>query len=226
MKPHLHFSHELRNSPLLRNLAEDQYSFLLENTVLKEAVRGEIIYSKTDSGQKLFFLCSGRVKLVEINENGTEIIKDVLAENEIFGIAKPRDHATFEYAQVLTPKARFYVISHNVFHEAIRNNSVLSSNYASTLASRIHKLETRYINLAINDVKSRLLYILKEIAIKDSERETGTLILRNYLTQDEMAKMIFVSRQTLSRVLKDLRDAGEIRYKRGRIEIRDTKMIK
>ncbi len=215
---------DLKKLSILNGVDDHQMQSLLSSFTLREARQGEIVYSKTDEENKISFVFSGKVKLVEVNDKGIEVTKDIVGEDEIFGFNASMTSSSFEYAEVVTRHAKLIHISQNDFNEVMKRIPTLSRNYAFNLNAKIRRLEERYINLAMNDPKSRLLYILSEMATKGAKKENGVLKVENYLTQDELARMIFVSRQTLSRIFRELRNSGVLIYKRHQIEIRETSL--
>jgi len=211
---------DLSNFALLRNLDANQTQVFLNNIVFRKAKKGDVLYSKADSS-RIFFLFSGVVKLVEIKENGAEIVKDILTENDIFGeFSFDRKPLHFEYAKALS-NVNLLTIDGGRFREIIKSNPQVLLNFHQSLLQKINRLEARCINLSLSNSRERLLHFLSNIVPREDTSLGGAMMFKNYLTQDEVAKMIFVSRQTLSRLLKELRKSGELTYTRKKIEIRN-----
>lgn len=204
---------------LFKNLSSPQVDELLKIFTLKECEKGEIVYSRTDFDKKIYFVLDGRVKLVQVDEKGEEVIKDVMCENDIFGKVSELPHTRYEYAEVLTPKALVYSIEGEDFLELMHQIPLLASNYLMLLANKMQKIETKYMLLSSGSAKSKLLYFFKEMALTDGTPTDHGFVLRNYLTQEEIANKIFISRQTITRLLKELRTEKKIRYTRTEIEI-------
>ena len=211
---------DFSNFYLLKDSELNQIQEFLRNASLKTARKGEIIYSKSETS-KVFFVLSGAIKLVDIRESGTEVVKDILMENDMFGgFSFDQKTSHYEYAKTLTSRATYFTIDLNQFRQILKDNPSISYNFYRILSHKINRLEDRYSNLAFNDTRNRLLHFLKGMGTKESTNSNGTLAIKNFLTQSEMAKMIYVSRQTLSRALKDLRNSGELIYTRNKIEIK------
>jgi CRP-like cAMP-binding protein len=205
------------NFSLLRNLQPQQIFDFAKMASFRTARKGEIVYSKTDSN-KIFFIHSGALKLIEFKDDASESIKDILTVNDIFGeFAEGVPIHTYEYAKVISPKVTYFGIDLSRFKQILTENPSLSYNFYCSLIQKVNRLENRNSNLAVGDPRGRLLHFLR--GFKSIETHDGTLQIANFLTQTEMAKMINVSRQTFSRVIKDLRASGELIYTRRKIEI-------
>ena len=69
------------------------------------------------------------------------------------------------------------------------------------------------------DVKTRLIVFLKEWTEKDGKIEGNTIILKNYLTHQDIASLICSTRQTVTQLFNELRDKGCIDYSRTEIVV-------
>lgn len=211
---------ELRKLSLSDGLSETQLEELYNTVVVRKMRKGAIVYSTQNDDRKVFFVISGFIKMVEITEAGEEVIKDILSHNDVFGGSQELAAGSCEHAEVLSNKAIVVSISQNRFIQIMKANPTLSYNFNVNLMQKIQRLESRYATLARQDSKARLLSLLRGLASRREVVSKGrSLVLENYLTQEELAKMIFVSRQTFSRALKDLRKSGRLIYNRRRIEI-------
>ena len=74
----------LRNLPLFRNLKDQQIQEIGAIVKFKTVYRGEIISYGSGDFSKIFFLIKGKVKLTNL-EDDNELVKDILAEGDVFG---------------------------------------------------------------------------------------------------------------------------------------------
>jgi CRP/FNR family transcriptional regulator len=83
---------------------------------------------------------------------------------------------------------------------------------------KFKNLENRYVNMVSKDVKSRLIFCFKEWARKEGKSQGDRVIIKNSLTHNDLANLISTSRQTVTVILNELKEAGAIRYNRREIE--------
>jgi len=204
---------------LFKDLSHALAEELSSHFMAREVRRGELIYSCTEIGNRVFFLLRGRVKLVEVGESGAEIIKEILSDNDVFGMVFGKGRFYYEYAEVLTERAYIYSIAEEKLMQMIRDNSIVSYNYLDILKARMKRIESYYLSLSTSDARKKLFFLLKEMAVTDGKKTDRGFILTNYLTQEEMANKIFIARQTLTRLLSDLRKEGRVKYSRSHIEV-------
>jgi len=207
---------------LATNLSELQLQELCNNLVQKDAKKHQVIYAKGGE-KKIFILVSGKVKISEINEKGDEMIKELIVPGEIFGdVMLHYEGHNYEYAEIISERATYYAIGQEQLASLMRTNYMLTTNYMAKVSEKFKSLESRYINMITKDVKSRLLYCFREWARKEGKRLGDKIILKNTLTHSDLANMISTSRQTVTIILNELKEAGKISYNRKEIEFSDV----
>jgi CRP/FNR family transcriptional regulator len=202
---------------LASNLNEAQMSDLCAITYQKESRKGQIAYAKGGE-KKIFLLISGKIKLSEISERGDEMIKELIYPGDLFGDITPVEQMNYEYAEVLSERASYLSIGYDQFQRLIKSNPSLAVNYLNMLSEKFKRLEMRYVNMVTRDVKSRLLYYFTEWAKSEGKRLGDRIIIKNHLTHNDIANLISTSRQTVTVILNELKEAGHIKYNRREIE--------
>jgi CRP/FNR family transcriptional regulator len=203
---------------IANNLNETQLSDLCNNLTQKEAKKNQIVYAKGGE-KKIFLLISGKVKISEINSAGDEMIKELILPGDIFGdVMLSYEGPTYEYAEVISERAIYYAIGQDQLAMLMRSNHVLTMNYMAKVSEKFKSLENRYVNMVTKDVRSRLLYCFKEWAKKEGKRLGDKVVVKNSLTHSDLANLISTSRQTVTVILNELKEAGAINYNRREIE--------
>lgn len=91
---------------------------------------------------------------------------------------------------------------------------------------RIKKLKSFAAEIALNDVRKRIIKLLLELVGNESVDSKQAIILTNVPTQDEMAFRIGTVREVLCRGLHKLEKENLIRAKRGKIIVYDINKLK
>jgi CRP/FNR family transcriptional regulator len=213
---HKHFY--LKAFNLANNLNESQLLELSNNFSHKEARKGQVIYSK-GYDNNVFLLVSGKVKISEFNANGDEMIKEVLSPGDLFGgVMLSNTGLNFEYAEIISERAIYFVIGTEPLTALMKSNYLITMNYMAKVNEKFKNLENRYVNMVSKDVKSRLIFCFKEWARKEGKSQGDRVIIKNSLTHNDLANLISTSRQTVTVILNELKEAGAIRYNRREIE--------
>ena len=90
---------------------------------------------------------------------------------------------------------------------------------------RLRKIQSRVEDLVFRDVPARLAHLLVELSKSDGVKETNGIRLKAKLTHQEMANLIGCSRETVSTVMGQFRDASLLQMDGRTITILNEKEL-
>lgn len=188
------------------------------DTLLRERpTRGfdadEVIYDLGDTERTLFFIRQGVVKLGTTTDVGRDIIYDLRKGGEVVGELCAIEAVRRDRAVALEQTAAIPVPFAEVL-EALTMHPALLRDIVGIFCSALAEAYDQVNRLAVDDVRHRLVDILKALA-KKFGRPLGELVeIATYLTQEEIAEMILARRERVSTALNDLRRRGVVEYSR------------
>ena len=104
----------------------------------------------------------------------------------------------------------------------IKRNPRFSLRVTCKLWNRYKKIENRFRSIAyFKDVKTRLINFFRDWALQEEVRSGNSITLKNYLTHKDIACLICSIRVTVTNILNELRQSGNLNYSKGLIEIVD-----
>ena len=89
------------------------------------------------------------------------------------------------------------------------------------MGSRVLEMEQRLESLVFKDSRTRIIEFLKNLAAKKGQRVGYEMLVRKFLTHQEIANLTATSRQTVTTVLNELRNKNILIFNRRRLLIRD-----
>lgn len=212
----------LKGLNIFDSLPEQIMRELLQVVRFKTVYRGEAIEYGSGAFSKIYFVIKGKIKITEGDDRGNELIKDILADGELFGDLSLDGHAPDEeLAEALTANTIVGYCTTTDFKKILQSNPLLAFNFARKVSSKLKRLEDRHADLVFRDAKSRLIRFIKNWARTDGSRIGDKIILNNYLTHSDIAGFISTSRQSVNVLLNELRDSGLLYYNRKKIELND-----
>ena len=216
----------LRDHKLFRTLNFSQIKQLCIISGFKKGNKGEIIYFSDSEVPRIFLLKRGSIKIVSLDDDGNETIKDIIQKGDLFGeLFLDNDIKVNEYAKVLTDEVSICSFLLSDFEDLMLRNPQLAIGYTKFIGLKMKRLKNNYTNLVSKDAKTRLITFLKEWAEKEGVFNNNKVTLENYLTQNDIAQIICTSRQTATTLLNEFVDNGIIEYNRKEIIILDFKKI-
>lgn len=216
----------LRDHKLFSTLSGSQLKQLCIITGFKKAKKGEVIYFPSTDLPRVFLLKKGNIKIVSVDEDGNETIKDIIQKGDMFGeLELESDKNSNEYAKALTDEIFICSFLLSDFENLLLQHPTLALSYTKFVGLKMKRIKNNYANLISKDAKTRLLTFLKEWADRDGKKIDHRIIIDNYLTQNDIAQIICTSRQTATQLLSELEEKGILHYSRKEIIIENIALL-
>ncbi len=186
----------------------------LNDVVLREiAARGRIcrfqkntvIIQEGDTGDSLYVILSGRVKVYASDENGREVIIEIFGPGEYVGEMVLDGGPRSASVMTLEPSA-FSVLTRSELREHIAQHPDFAIYLISHLIKRTRNATNSIKTLALMDVYGRVARFLLSLAV---ERD-GKLVVPEKFTHQDIAERVGSSREMITRIFKDLSSGGYI----------------
>ncbi len=207
----------LSANPWFAALPLAERKIMLDASELLRLYPGEMLFRQGDMPGGLYALVQGALKMSTLSEDGKEAILVVLEAGTWFGEislidSRPRTHdaTAVGAAEVLVlPRAAFdMLMTRNVFARAI----------ASLLAARIRVLYGIVEDATLRSTRARIARRLLLLVHGDASMSPD-IRARVTVSQESLAMMLGITRQTLSRELKLLVKQGAIQLGYGYIDV-------
>jgi CRP-like cAMP-binding protein len=201
----------LRSVSIFAELDPQSASEIERLAQVKEYDAGAVIASQEETGDALYVLVNGRVKVVLYGDSGREIILSVFkSPGDFFGEMSLLDDEPRSATLVAADPSRLLVLSRADFRAHIQRHPRTALRVLTEMSRRLRRADEVIGNLALLDVYGRLAGKLKELAEADGEETEDGYLVRNRPTQAEIAAMIGTSRETVSRALSELSRRGQV----------------
>lgn len=213
----------IRNYHLFSKISEEDYEALNLVHNFLEAKKGDYIYFEAEFLNKLFFIKDGYIKIGYIDNNGNEVIREILQKGEIFGqFTLEKNNMNFEFARVHKADVSLCAFNVDSFQQLLSKNNHLAISFCKQVGNKLRKVESRLLNLLKGDVNSRLHYFFKELIQDNLDGLNGHhFSIENFLTHEDIAQLIGSSRQTVTNALLELANKGLTEFNRKQIIIPD-----
>lgn len=216
----------LRNHKLFWVLNNSQVRQLCIITNFKKAKKGDVIDFGDSEIPRIYLLKKGNIKIVKIDEEGNELIIDVIQKGELFGeLGFGEMENSNEYAKVLTDQVILCSFNVTDFERVLTEYPGLAISYTKFVGFQLKRVKNSYSNLFFKTAKQRLVAFLKDWIEREGAAKEGQVILSNYLTQQDISQIICTSRQTATQIFNEWEQKGVITYGRKEIIIQDIKML-
>lgn len=208
---------QLGKMQLLQDLEYSVVESIALGCTLKKVERNEFLLHKGSSGEYLFFLVSGRLQVVDVMEDGREIGLNFLDAGSYFGELSVIDELPRSASVRATEASTVALLPRRLAQELIYGNPLIAERIMKRMAASL-RMATEYRTLlAIPGAVQRVFALLLQLAKVSAG---GVAVIDNLPKQKEIAIMVNTSRETVSRAIQELIQAGIVERDVRRLIIR------
>jgi CRP/FNR family transcriptional regulator, cyclic AMP receptor protein len=208
----------LRNHKIFELVSTQTLREIALKSNLKSISKGSVFDICFGKDECVYILMQGVLKIIEIDDDGNEIIKEVAHKGDIFGeISLSQSINPCEFGVALSENVIYCSFNMKDFEQILVENPAVGIAYSKILGTRLKKIQNRYLNLRFNDVRTRLISYLEDLVNKEGKTKCDGLMVKNYLTHQDIASLISSTRQTVSQLFNELRKDGLIDYDRSMV---------
>lgn len=190
--------------------------------------KGQLFFRPEDSAQGIYYLDSGQAMVFSAKENGLEQIVGIFEEGAIFGkigtvISQP---FTIISIKSLTD-CIIYRLTCEQFQTLLNTEPTMFDAYMKQVSFNNVFILNQILVLGERNIYLKLLSQILLLAGYYGDNEKSGCVLRIVLTQEQMANMLCITREYLSKTLKKIKLKKIITVgKDGRIRIPDINILK
>ena len=168
--------------------------------------KNTIILSEGDPSNCLYVIHSGKLKAFLADEQGREIVLNIMEPGEYFGEIALIDNEARSASVMTMEDSQLTLVTKEEFNDCLLRNPKLATPLMLGLIKRL-RISTRKVgSLALLDVYGRVASTLLQLA----KELDGKLVIREKLTHQEIANIVGASREMVSRIMHDLTQGGYI----------------
>lgn len=208
----------LDNIDLFSGLEPDELARLSSKAVIHSYPKNTIVINQSDISNSLHIVVSGNVRVFLSNEDGKEIILNTHGPGESFGEMALLDAGPRSASVITTEASKLAIISKADFEDFLQEHPQTMMKVLQQAFARLRALTETVSSLALLDVYGRVARLL----LQSAEDENGVKVVKQTMTQQDIANHIGSSREMVSRILKDLKAGGYIEMQGKQIILRQT----
>lgn len=208
----------LAEMPILRDVSSDAMALLVGGAERIHVERGATVFERDSQPTGLFLVVSGSVKLLSLGPNNRPRVVELFESGNMFGEIGVFTGAAYRtWTQAITPTELIHINRSRVL-AAVDKDHHLALRMLTAVASRTQRLIDSISCTSPSAANVRVAAYLLELSERSS-RPDGQVILP--APKGTIASLLNLSQESLSRVLRRMRDAGLLRVTGRRIRIQD-----
>ena len=196
--------------PFLSCLSEDELADLRKDVVEKNFKKNQVILYEEDSLNYLYFVYSGKVKVIQLSSEGQERIVAIRKRGEFFGEMAILDGMTAPATVVAMEETSVGFISAGDFQNHLLQNRKVLMEIISMLCSRLREAWLMLKVLSFASAEQRIRVVLKNVGDQFGVKDQRGTIVNLRLKHKDIAELAATARETVTRSLKHFVQSEEI----------------
>ncbi len=207
----------LTSSNWVDHLPEPLRSLVLERFRYQDYQRGDVIYQQHDESEHLYHIHSGQVRIASYSEQGKEHVHIIFQDGEGFGDLELIDGQRRCTSAVANCKSRIGAMEKKDFWHLRQQYRELDATLLLLYCKRVRDLLSWSEDASQLELPQRIARRLSLIGdVYGRPAATGVDIS---VTQEDLAKMLGVARQSVSKQLKIMENCGVVKIHYGTITL-------
>lgn len=201
----------LRSVPIFSDLDDTGIETLERVIARKVYPKDGVVFFENEPGDTLFMILFGRVKVTILGDDGREIILTVLGAGDFFGEMSLLDNEPRSATAIATEETELVSLLRSDFEMVLADNKEIALGLIRVLTQRLRRADQQIETLALLDVYGRVARLIVDLAREEGRRLKDGRVAFRRATHQEIANRIGTTRETVTRILKDLERAGRIK---------------
>jgi CRP/FNR family cyclic AMP-dependent transcriptional regulator len=196
----------LRAIPLFRDATDDDLESLATRLIERRFPKDAIIVDEGLSGDYMYVIRSGRVKITKASDDGREKIMNLFSIGDFFGEMALLDEQPRSASVTTLEPTQLLALSRRDFMALLKTSSTLALSVIQELTRRLRDTSEQASSVSFQKVQQRTRGLFERLARE--EGGTDPCRITPNLTHQQIADMIGTSRETVTRAVKRLKADG------------------
>ena len=184
----------------------------------------ELIIDRQAESREVYFIVSGKVRIVNYSMSGREVTFDDLIAGNHFGELAALDSQPRSANVVAVEPTTVASLTHETFRELLQEHPEVASRIMVHMAQIIRASTERIMDLSTLGANNRVYAELLRLA-KPGVRDDNTATIQPIPIHGDIASRVSTTRETVARVLGDLSRIDLVKREDDRLIIRDVEQL-
>ena len=196
----------VRAERLFCNMTDDSVATMDSIKFTGVYPKGSLLFVEGEQPRGVFILCSGRAKLTTSSSEGKMLIVKIAEPGEVLGASATILGKPYEVSAETLEPSQLNFIKRDDFMRFLSANAEVCMHTAQQLSEKYHSAQREIRSLGLAQTTGeKLAKLMLDWCNADSEETPKGIRLKVLLTHEEIAQMIGTTRETVTRLLSDLK---------------------
>ena len=195
---------------MFNNLAPSEVEALTKEVQRKKIAKGQVLFMQSAPANELFLIKGGRIKLVKVLKDGSELTLDIRKAGDFLGENVFLDQEDYPVSAICLEDTLICGFSKSQFEQLVLENPGIGLQVIKNMSERISSLTNRITSLSVTNIDDLLYSALRNVANNHGTNSHRGIVIHFPLTHKELSFLTGAHRMSITKAMKSLKRAGKI----------------
>ncbi|MEK1886159.1 MAG: Crp/Fnr family transcriptional regulator [Phyllobacterium sp.] len=215
----------VKQLPLFAKMNDADLDRLLDSATAKRVPQGEAVFEQGQNAISFFLLLHGRLKVLQVTEDGQQIIVRMVHPGDLFGFAKALQRMDYPGTAMAAAESVILCWPTDLWPQFVESNPSLAITTMQTIGQRLEEAHTRIREMSTQEVERRVAHVVARLTTTAGKKEGSGIRIDFPITRQDIAEMTGTTLHTVSRILSAWESKGLVEGGRQKLLVRDLNGI-
>ncbi len=215
----------LRNISIFQTLSQDELAQAAQFARDKRIKSKTIVYHEGSERDAVYFLMDGLIKTYRTDQEGEEQIVSLIQSGDLFPHAGFLTLDPYQETAVTLADSHLVIMPSRAFRQLILDIPTLSIELIDYMGKKVRELELKLQQVSGQDVNRRIITFMVQLAERLGVRQGDHILISCHITHQELAGTLGTTRESVTRLLNQLKKQRIIEMSRSSIVIHDLRAL-
>lgn len=200
----------LKAIPFFSSLSENEMKEVASQMVTKRVKKNQVVLFEEDTPNYMYVVYSGKVRVVQLNEEGREQILTIHKRKDFFGEMALLDGKTSPATIIAMEDSEIGLLGRNDFDRFVETNGNIRKHIIRVLCTELRAAWMMVRIMSFDNAEQRIMGVFDRLKDLYGVKDQRGVIIALKLTHSQIANYASVSRETVTRTLKKLEIDGSV----------------
>lgn len=213
-----------KQSSLWSELPEAFWEFCLSHGRIRHYGAKQYLFFSGDEANSVFFLLKGRIELLLTSEFTEKIFR--ILQSPAFFPETILDGKDYPYAGLVMEASEVFVMDNKILMRFLREHPEFLWTFYRSLSLDLRRAYRQIKNVALGDARSRLGAKIYALAHAHGQDTSAGILIDLPLSATNLAGMCSLARESVSRILAELKDQEILEMEKKKITIKSMENLR
>ncbi|MDD9266764.1 Crp/Fnr family transcriptional regulator [Paenibacillus sp. GCM10023248] len=214
------------NKGITKFFSEENFHKLQSIMYLKHAVKGDYLFWEGDVADKLYYIIKGGVRITKLSETGKSFILYLHQAGDLFGQMDPFQNSVQSFSAEVTTDCEIGVMQRKDLEVLLWQHGDMAIEFMQWMGLMHRMTETKFRDLMMYGKPGALCSLLIRLSNSYGVPKGPHTLINYKINNTEMADMIGATRESVNRMLSDMKKEDAVEIQNGQIVIKDLTYLR